>query len=269
MRAKNQQSSSPKYTIGATDGGDAGLDLSWMDKIDMVDGAIPITKCVSFDFIEAVIANKNKLIVHATCTGYGGSVLEPNVPSPHEQFRTVTSLVKDGGFPQDKVVIRVDPIIPTTKGIKTAENVIKSFMHVGFSRFRVSIIDMYPHVRERFKQAGLPLVYGEFGFSPSKEQVYAVDEMLKSVSEYWIELAGREQFRNDLRIESCAEPGLTNTIQCGCISDYDLRLLGLSEDSAANNIGYQRPACLCYSGKIELLRGRSRCKHGCLYCFWK
>ena len=258
-----------KYKIGATDGGDAGIDLSWVDKLSKVDGAVVIAKCVAPDFYDAVIANKDKLVVHATCTGYGGSVLEPNVPSPHEQFQAVMALVKDGRFPKEKVTIRVDPIIPTTKGIKTAEGVIKMFMNVGFSRFRVSIIDMYPHVRERFKQAGLPLIFGESGFSPSKAQVSAVDEMLKNVSEYWKSLIDRELFADVLRIESCAEPGLTNVIPCGCVSDYDLKLLGLTEDSAANNVGYQRPTCLCYSGKTELLKSNNRCKHGCLYCFWK
>ena len=166
------------------------------------------------------------------------------------------------GFPKEKVVIRVDPIIPTTKGIRTAAVVIKTFMDAGFNRFRVSIIDMYPHVRERFKQAGLPLPYGEFGFSPSKEQVHAVDKMLRAASEYW-------QLPDVLRIEGCAEPGLTNVSQCGCVSDYDLNLLGLQEDDMADSAGYQRKHCMCYSGKTELLKGNSRCKHGCLYCFWK
>lgn len=89
-----------KYKIGATDGGDAGIDLSWVDKLSKVNGAVVITKCVSPDFYDAVIANKDKLVVHATCTGYGGSVLEPNVPSPHEQFQAVMALVKDGRFPK-------------------------------------------------------------------------------------------------------------------------------------------------------------------------
>lgn len=258
-----------KYKIGATDGGDAGIDLSWVNKLSKVDGAVVITKCVSSDFYDAVIGNKDKLVIHATCTGYGGSVLEPNVPTPSEQFRAIMTLIKDGCFPKEKVVIRVDPIIPTPKGIKTAKGVIKMFMDVGLSRFRVSIIDMYPHVRERFKQAGFPLIYGASGFSPSKEQVGAVDKMLKEVSEYWESLINRELFADELRIESCAEPGLTNVIQCGCVSDYDLRLLGLSDDSAANNVGYQRPTCLCYAGKVELLKSNSRCKHNCLYCFWK
>lgn len=147
-----------KYKIGTTEHGDAGLDLSWVSRLGRMDGAIVITKQVSPRFRDAVLANSNKLVVHATTTGYGGTVLEPNVPPLDEQLNAVVALVQ-AGFPKEKVVIRVDP----------AEGVIKAFMDAGFSRFRVSIIDMYPHVRERFKQVGLPLIYGESGFSPSKK----------------------------------------------------------------------------------------------------
>lgn len=257
-----------KYKIGATDGGDAGLDLSWVDKLGTVDGAVVITKCVSQEFSNAVIANKDKLIVHATTTGYGQSVLEPNVMLPFDQFCAVSALVLKG-FPKEKIVIRVDPIIPTTKGISVTKDVIKMFMDFGFPRYRVSIIDMYPHVRERFKQAHLPLPYGESGFSPSHKQVRAVDEMLSDMIEYWQSLRKQGIASGQLRIEGCAEPGLTNVIQCGCISDYDLNLLGLSEDGVTDSAGYQRPHCMCYSGKVELLKSNKRCKHGCLYCFWK
>lgn len=36
-----------KYKIGITEAGDAGLDLSWVNKLDTVDGAVVITKCIS------------------------------------------------------------------------------------------------------------------------------------------------------------------------------------------------------------------------------
>ncbi len=257
----------PKYKIGITEAGDAGKDLSWVGKLTTVDGAIAITKCVSVDFYDAVLANKDKLIIHATFTGYGHSVLEPNVPPPYKEFDAIMTLVK-GGFPKEKMVIRVDPIIPTEKGIDKALDIIKTFMDVGFSRFRVSIIDMYAHVRERFRQAGLSLPYGEFRFQPAKEQVAAVDRMLKKALEYWHSLGNRELFLDELRIESCAEPGLKNVIQCGCVSAYDLNLLGLDADDL-DSCGYQRPKCLCYSGKTELLKHKERCPHRCLYCYWK
>ena len=71
-----------KYRIGITERGDAGLDLSWASKLDTVDGAIVITKFLSPACYDALLANKEKLILHATLTGYGHSVLEPAVPPP-------------------------------------------------------------------------------------------------------------------------------------------------------------------------------------------
>lgn len=87
----------------------------------------------------------------------------------------------------------------------------------------------------------------------------------RQAKQFWEELDNGKV----LRIESCAEPGLTEPIACGCISDYDLNLLGFSEDAESNGAGYQRKGCMCYAGKTELLKHKTRCPHGCLYCYWK
>ena len=244
--------------------GDAGVDLSWVEKLDRVDAAVLITKCVSPDFFDAALEHKDRLIVHATITGYGHSALEPNVPTPYEEFAAIMELVK-AGFPMEKIVIRIDPIIPTEKGLSVAYRTMISFMEMGFQRYRVSVIDMYPHARSRFKKAGLPLPYGDSGFAPSQAQLSKVDDMLRQAKQFWEGLDNGKV----LRIESCAEPGLTEPIACGCISDYDLNLLGFSEDAESNGAGYQRKGCMCYAGKTELLKHKTRCPHGCLYCYWK
>ncbi len=255
----------PKYKIGITEAGDAGIDLSWVNKMDSVDGAILVTKCITPNFHDAAIRYKDKVIIHATLTGYGGSVVEPCVPQPYEEVDAILALV-DNGFPKDKVVIRVDPIIPTAKGINVALNVIKDLIDNGFTRYRVSIIDMYPHVRDRFKAAKLPLPYGD-NFSPSDTQINAVNDMIKAAIDYG-ESVGYE--RRTIRIESCAERGLTNSITSGCISVYDLSLLGLDiDDEDICSIGYQRKNCLCYAGKTELLEHKGQCPHKCIYCYWR
>lgn len=250
-----------QYKIGITEAGDAGLDLSWGEKLSSVDGAVLVTKCISPGFLDLALKHKDKLIIHATFTGYGRTVIEPCVPSTCEEHDAIIRLVK-GGFPKERIVIRVDPIIPTLKGTRTALSAIETFMDLGFSRYRISVIDMYPHVRERFKLAGLPLPYGD-GFSPSQEQLARVDTMVKIAKTYWA-----EQHDSSLRIEACAEPGLHEVIACGCISAYDLALLGLC-DEQSDSAGYQRKNCMCYSGKTELLQHRQQCPHGCLYCYWK
>lgn len=249
-----------KYKIGITEAGDAGLDLSWGEKLDQVDGAVLITKNISLDFISAVLNHKDKLIIHATFTGYGSTILEPCVPSSRDEYRAIMDLV-ESGFPKERIVIRVDPIIPTLKGTRTALSAIETFMDRGFSRYRISVIDMYPHVRNRFKQADLPLPYND-GFSPDDKQLGYVDAMIKIAKTHW-----KSQHNEPLRIEACAEPRLSEPIICGCVSDYDLALLGLHDDTV-DSIGYQRKNCMCYSGKTELLQNRCQCPHGCLYCYW-
>lgn len=252
-----------KYKIGATDGGDAGLDLSWKEKMNTVDGAVLITKRVTPQFID-VVHDITNVVVHATCTGYGDTVLEPNVPTAVEQLAAVRNLI-DAGYPKERIVIRIDPIIPTVRGIKTATSVFKLFMNGNFSRYRISMIDMYPHVRDRFTAAGLPLPYNG-NFSPSKEDWQRVNEMIRSVKKYW----ETGNHSGELRIEACAEPTLTEAIRCGCVSEYDIRLMGLSiDEDDTDAVGYQRKNCLCYSGKKELLNSRKPCPHQCLYCFWR
>lgn len=109
-----------KYKIGITEAGDAGLDLSWTSKMNQIDGAILITKCVSPDFYDAALKYKDKVIIHTTFTGFGHSVLEPFVPAPYDEFDAITTLV-GGGFPKSKIVVRINPIIPTKKGHETAK----------------------------------------------------------------------------------------------------------------------------------------------------
>lgn len=251
-----------KYKIGITEAGDAGLDISWAEKLNSVDGAVLVTKQITPAFREKVLANKDKLVIHATITGYGGTQIEPNVLEPGVELQRVLDLIKDG-FPKEKIVIRVDPIIPTEKGIARAEKVMVEALKNGFMRFRVSVIDMYPHVRERFRRHGIKPPYHD-NFQAPWNMFRDVDELL-----YRVKITGKRMCRSDdVRIEACAEPSLKNAIQCGCISRLDLELLGLEEPDADQE-GYQRRNCLCYSGKTELLEVKKPCSHGCMYCYWR
>ena len=254
-----------RYKIGVTEAGDAGLDLSWEEKLDTVDGAILITKRVTNDFISAVLRHKDNIIVHATCTGYGSTIIEPNVPDYLTQINAAAVLVKNG-FPAERVVIRVDPIIPTEKGWSTAAHVMRMASFFGFSRYRISVIDMYPHVRKRFAAAGLPDPY-KGKFQPPDEMMDGIHKLVHDVASFYIIDHGSI---DGLRIETCAEPRLRDDgiIRCGCVSGYDLKLLGLDAGDVDQN-GYQRKNCMCYSGKVELLNNKRQCWHGCLYCYWK
>lgn len=84
--------------IGITERGDAGIDLSWTGHLDSVNGAILITKNLTDGFCRAVLDNKDRhpLIIHAGCTGWGGSALEPRVPRYHDQLGRLSKLIADG-----------------------------------------------------------------------------------------------------------------------------------------------------------------------------
>lgn len=242
--------------IGITEAGDPGLDLSWTNKIKDVDGVVFVSKKITTPLIEYALSHKDTTIVHATVTGYGGTVLEPYAPHIDYQLDMCNYLVNND-FYKSHIIIRVDPIIPTQKGIDIARKVIEKFAKVGYNRFRISIIDMYNHVKERFKDFGLPLPYGE-SFGPDRVQVRNVDRMIKYLKDIF----------SDITIECCAEPELKEAIHSGCISKLDLSLMGLSDKNATYD-GFQRRNCMCYAGKTELLSKKKRCSNGCLYCYWK
>lgn len=247
--------------FGITEAGDAGIDLSWVEKLKTVDGAILVTKNITPKFMRAVLelfwAGKANFIIHVTCTGWGGTELEPNVPYYKKQLEAANMLVNFFGFPKERVVIRVDPIIPINIGLRRAEEVFVLACKMGFTRFRVSVLDMYPHVRERFIAADYRLPYGE-NFTASDDQFADVDKMLAEV---------KLRFP-DVMIMSCAEPKLKVPRKVGCVSGYDLDILGIDTDEETKP-NYQRPNCLCIGNKTELLDNKKRCPHQCLYCYWK
>lgn len=253
--------------IGITERGDAGIDMSWVSKIDTVDGAILITKNITDAFIQNVLSCKTPLIIHVTCTGYGGSELEPNVPNYKHQIAKAMELI-DKGFPAERMVLRIDPIFPTNKGLVKVQQVLYEYGNTlrprGVDRIRVSILDEYRHVKKRFIDHGWYAIYGN-DFQAAGVQILGVARMLASYP---------------CTFETCAEPQLvkfaltevrcTNIEQVGCISVRDLDRMGINHDGLAMYENPQnRRGCHCLSCKTELLEKRKPCPHGCVYCYWR
>lgn len=232
--------------IGTTERGDAGLDFGWMRTYDTYNGIILITKHLSNLFIQE--AAKINCIVHATITGYGETIYEPNVPSfiiSKIMFEKLVNIIGP-----ERVVLRIDPIIPDERGPAIAINVYNQ-LHTNFSkktRVRISFLDNYPHVKNRFTKAGLkPLDY----------YFHAPLELRKKIASYFPDA------------EICGEPGF----DCdGCVSKKDLEILGIKRsvepyDRVARSL--QREECKCLGYKTEILNNKSRCRHECIYCYWK
>lgn len=249
--------------IGITERGDAGLDLSWADKLNYVDGAILITKNITDKFIKTVCEKHNaghKIIIHCTCTGWGGSVIEPNVPEYTTQISQLCKLIQSG-FPKSRCVLRIDPIFPTKKGLQHVQKVIETAYTEKLLpeiRVRISILDEYRHVKDRFRQMGYEPIYGNSFYAPKS----MFENTARTLAAY-----------QDITYECCAEPMLTNQypyrfIAHGCISPTDLAILGIPYNAMTVN-PQNRNGCLCLSCKTELLNNRHRCPHQCAYCFWK
>ena len=234
--------------FGITERGDAGVDFSWTDKL--LDLNIVISKVLNDKLIDALIekSKTNNIIFHCTCTGWGGTDLEKNVFTKYETFEQLQKLI-DKGFAKNKIVLRVDPIIPTIKGIVVAENVLKLFMIMGVKRVKFSFLDMYTHVAKRMIENKIRHPYTSF--SAPIEMTTAALEMIKKCEKIY-------------DFESCAE---NTPYSIGCISQKDLDLFGLN--TCKSPCGAQRKGCLCLSGKTELLTNKKRCPNGCLYCYWR
>lgn len=246
--------------IGITERGDAGINLSWVSKVNAVDGMVLITKNLTEIFCLQVLnlySKGYKIIVHCTCTGYGGSELEPNVPDYKTQLKHLAYLI-DMGFPADHCVLRIDPIFPSERGLNRVRDVLHYFMslNTGVTRIRISLVDEYKHVKERYRQRGWNPLYGD-NFYPSYEQKKLVADVLNQYS-FTYELCAEDDF---LKM-------LNNGQIIGCISVKDLHIMGIPVEAMTIN-PQNRKGCHCLSCKTELLADRKPCPHGCIYCFWR
>lgn len=285
-------------SIGITERGDACLDFSWLKLIDYVDGAIIISKSFNEEFNNSLLKYKDKIIYHATCTGLGGTILEPNVPFYIDQINNIKKLIEQG-FPVTHIVVRIDPIIPKNIFVQLedyAQHIDNEYNHklekeykyvciisdiifrcvdLGIRRFRYSFLDLYSHVIKRLNDKGINVIEKRMNqieisdwmnqFDSIEDSVYFKDKnIIKNIDEVY------NISTNDLTLhfESCAELNTRDHHKTGCVSKKDFEILGLNNDEA-NGSSNQRPLCLCCSAKKELLSNKKPCKHNCTYCYWK
>lgn len=236
--------------VGITETGEIAFNLETFDNLRSAN--IIITKRLTNGLIEKLIECKDKCILHLTCTGMGGSVIEPLVPTLDETLSKFDDLIT-AGFPIAQVVLRIDPIIPTPKGVQTALNVIKSFINdYPIPRIRWSSLDMYEHVKDRFKEKKYTLPYETFHADQNK--INGLYSVLYGIC-----------FVNDISLEACGEEGYNTP----CISQKDLDILGITDIQLIGS-AKQRTMCSCPQNKIQILKQKpSQCENNCLYCFWK
>lgn len=240
-----------KQRIGVTEAGEVAFALDVFDHLYA--GNIIITKRLSTQVIDKLVENKDKCILHLTVTGHGGDILEPLVPRAEATRKKFNELMEKG-FPIDHVVLRIDPVVPTPVGLAKAMKVVALFKDSGIKRVRISLLDMYNHVKKRFKEAGLKDPYNTF-HAPYSDRTYVYDRFVEAGNKYGFE------------VECCGEPGIASV---PCLSHKDIDILGLTGQIELVGSAEQRNSCRCPANKHELIRNKpQRCKHHCLYCFWR
>ena len=239
--------------------GDAGLDLSWQDRLDSTIGSIIISKATNEEFEEALLKHQDKIIYHATCTGLGGTIIEPNVPTTQEKLNHIYRLINKG-FPVSHIVLRIDPLFPKPmidvinkncdiNYIGNLKLILDFAEKNGIERIRYSYFDLYNHSLKRLKKLTTE-------FEIDKNYIYDYDNEIQL-----------ETLKPGLLYSACCEYNVPIWHKVGCISNEDLTVLGLfAKFSGRSN---QRMFCLCPGNKLELLNHKTRCAHQCAYCYWK
>lgn len=240
--------------IGITETSDPCFHLDLFD--NLYNANIIITKNLSNKLIDKLIEHKDKCILHMTVTGMGGSKIEPFVPESTKTLSQINNLI-ECGFPVKQIVLRVDPIIPTEKGIETAVNVLELFKTTGIERVRISFLDMYNHTKERFISNNVRLPYETFHADKTVRKE-AFNQIYNHATQSGYKI-----------IQTCGEPDFENT---PCISQMDVDILGLTDVIKLDGNKQQRTHCSCPANKRQLIsweQSKIKCGNKCLYCYMK
>ena len=238
--------------VGFTESSEVAFNLECFDNLYKAN--VIISKRLTDKLINKLIENSDKIIFHCCVTGMGSTRIEPFVPTLEETYNKFIKLI-EGGFPISHVVLRVDPIVPTKKGIETAMSVLRRFRGLGIDRVRISFLDNYKHVKERFKEENIDILYDGKFHAPLKDRLKWLTAIKYCAEEC--------EYGN---VEACGEPGIESV---SCLSQKDIDILGLTDEITLEGSAEQRKSCGCPANKSELLRVKPhRCENKCIYCYW-
>lgn len=121
----------------------------YLDKIhkQMTDINIIRTKRLNERFIKFCIHHKDRLFLHVIINGMGGSELEPNIPTVKEMFTNLKLLV-DNGFPLQRILLLVDPVVQNQNGLFAMELLLKVLIKFKGLRIRQVKFNLLPYYKD-------------------------------------------------------------------------------------------------------------------------
>ena len=274
------------FKIATTETYDPTLCIDeWIKRDREFDFLLYITKVLNSRIINILTDEKslwawmNKpSVLHLTVTGWGGTDIEPNVDFPVNVFQKAMKLI-EAGFPKERIVARIDPLIPTWLGTSKLYYMTDMALAAGISRIRSSVLQLYPHSADRLKESEewpeIEKIY-KGNFWPDIDinlKVKTFRESVPSIIEECRKTAKKEWGIENVYFESCATKLLADCgfENIGCMSERDLIINGLNPDELNIPKGNQRSNCMCLM-KHQLIPGgykRGRCPHKCAYCYLK
>ncbi len=246
----------------------------WIKRSDEFDFVLFITKNLTPEIIDIFTNPQSKWsyinkpgIIHITCTGWGGTIIEPRVASLDTTKHRIMKLLS-AGYPIERLVMRCDPIILTRDGLDKFKQVCEVAEELKINRIRCSIMQLYKHVLERFNKNSefekeINTLYNG-KFIPDAIQNSQLYKIIKDI---------KNQFPN-ICFESCATNLLTQLCDfesCGCVSEKDLIINKIDANSLNLPKSTQRQNCMCLM-KHQLIPGgynKGRCPNECIYCYLK
>lgn len=122
-----------KPVISYYSNGDPTTNFSWVSKLTDIN--IIRTKNLSEQFNTICLENKNKIFLHLIINGMGQTMFEPNIPSVKYIFVVLADLIKRG-FPQNQILVIIDPIICNQNGLKALQLLLKIFSEFRYLKLR-------------------------------------------------------------------------------------------------------------------------------------
>lgn len=199
-----------------------------------------------------------RVTVQVTVTGMGGTPWEPGVQKPEEALGDIALLHKY--LTSEQVSLRYDPIIPDVNDDPDdIRAVLSSAKDMGVSAVTTSVLDVYPHVRQRILLSGDVVASLPPSFQYARHLRYSILSSFVGIAASL-----------GMKVRICCEDGYEGYQAAGCdwVLESMERVLGRHVVPDDLPKGTQRKSCGCPKFE-QILPYDPRCGCRCLYCYVK